>query len=60
MKTYKINNKRYYLVNDIQTENPSIFKGCNNGRTPCGLILGISPQGLTPKGYFCEKTRTNE
>jgi len=33
MKTYKINNKRYYLVNDIQTENPSIFKGCNNGRT---------------------------
>ena len=33
MKIYKINNKRYYLVNDIQIENPSLFKGCNNGRT---------------------------
>ena len=33
MKTYTINNKKYYLSKDLIETYPKIFKGCNNGKT---------------------------
>uniref|UniRef100_A0A6C0C9C7 Bro-N domain-containing protein n=1 Tax=viral metagenome TaxID=1070528 RepID=A0A6C0C9C7_9ZZZZ len=32
MQAYKINNKKYYLISELMTEYPTLFKKCKNGR----------------------------
>ena len=49
MKTYTINNKKYYLWTDLQRAYPKLFVGCKNGR------VFITKKKVNNKNYVIAK-----